>query len=104
MTETLARKNAPLVAAAFRRSRMRKRSVFNLKLRVGNFAMTAAVSNEPSAFAIFKKRLALFETWVTWLKPNAITLMSGVMRPSRWPASDVRAHALMRSLSGPLHN
>ena len=27
--------------------------------------MTAIVSNEPSAFAIFRKRLALFETWVT---------------------------------------
>ena len=37
--------------------------------------MTAIVSNEPFAFAIFRKRLALFKTWVTWLKPKAITLI-----------------------------
>ena len=63
---------------------MRKRSGFYLKLRVGNCVRTATASNEPSAFAIFRKRLPLFETWVTWLKPKAITLMSasaGVMRP-----------------------
>jgi 4a-hydroxytetrahydrobiopterin dehydratase len=34
--------------------------------------MTPTVSNEPSASAIFRKRLALFEMWVTWLKPKAI--------------------------------
>jgi len=38
--------------------------------------MMATASNGPSASAIFRKRSALFETWVTWLKPKAITPIS----------------------------
>ena len=48
--------------------------------------MMATASNGPSASGIFRKRSALFETWVTWLKPKAITLISasaGATRPSR---------------------
>jgi hypothetical protein len=46
----------------------------------------ATVSNEPSAFAISRKRSTLFETWVIWLKPKAIIPISasaGVAQPSR---------------------
>src|SRR6516165_43380 len=60
---------------------MRKRSVFNRRLRIGTCAMTAIVSNEPFAFAIFRKRLALFKTWVTWLKPKAIPVVSEALEP-----------------------
>jgi len=86
MTETPPRKNALLVAAVFRRSRMRKRSGFSRRLRIGNYAMTGAVSNELSASVTFRKRSALLATSVTWLKPKVITPMSasaGVTRPSR---------------------
>src|SRR5580704_15984389 len=65
---------------------MRKQNVFDRKLRIGNCATTATVSNEPSAFAISRKRSTLFETWVIWLKPKAIIPISasaGATQPSR---------------------
>src|SRR5262249_41225610 len=72
---------------------MRKRSGFSRKLRIGNCTMTTTVSSEPSAFAIFRKRLALFETLVTWLKPKAITPISvsaGVTRPFRFATKKIK--------------
>jgi hypothetical protein len=93
------RRNAPLVAAASRRSRARKRSVFDRRPRIGNCAMMATASNGPSASGIFRKRSALFETWVTWLKPKAITLISasaGATRPSR--CAQRRSRDCMRTI------
>src|SRR5262249_11754381 len=56
------KKNAPLVVAASRRSRMRKRSGFNRRPRIGIWSMILTASNEPFASAIFRRHLVLFET------------------------------------------
>src|SRR5262245_54772497 len=72
----LPKRNAPLAAAASHRSLMRKQSVFDRRLRIGNCAIMATASNAPFASAIFRKRCDLFEAWVIWLKPKVITPIS----------------------------
>jgi len=73
MTETLAGKKCTPCRGGIPPLKHEEAERFQSQTPNWHCTMTTTVSSEPFAFVIFRKRLALFETLVTWLKPKAIT-------------------------------